>query len=165
MKSNYWSILFLILTIGWMSFIFMFSAQHAEQSSQNSAGIVEQIIEAIYPNFSSINVQKQEAIRNTITVVVRKSAHMGEFALLSMLIYFFCVFARTKFWCRGRVWISFTTSVLYAASDEFHQLFVPGRSGEMRDVIIDACGVAIGILLASFIMKLIQRKQTKTSGV
>lgn len=165
MKSNYWSILFLILTIGWMSFIFMFSAQHAEQSSQNSAGIVEQIIEAIYPNFSSINVQKQEAIRNTITVVVRKSAHMGEFALLSMLIYFFCVFARTTFWCRGRVWVSFTTSVLYAASDEFHQLFVPGRSGEIRDVIIDACGVAIGILLASFIMKLIQRKQTKTSDV
>ena len=45
----------------------------------------------------------------------------------------------------GWAWV---VGTLYAASDEIHQLFVPGRSGQLRDVLLDSAGVAAGILLA-----------------
>ena len=43
------------------------------------------------------------------------------------------------------------TGILYAASDEFHQLFVPGRSGQITDVLIDSGGLLAGILLVVLI--------------
>ena len=49
--------------------------------------------------------------------------------------------------------ISFLGTFLYACSDEFHQLFIYGRSGEFRDVMIDSTGGIIGLLLIIFIVK------------
>jgi VanZ family protein len=47
----------------------------------------------------------------------------------------------------------FFTGVLYAVSDEIHQLFVPGRAGQIRDVLIDACGVFVGIIIANRLLR------------
>ena len=47
--------------------------------------------------------------------------------------------------------ISFIICVLYASIDEFHQLFVPGRSGQVTDVLIDLIGVVLGLLLVFLI--------------
>ena len=47
--------------------------------------------------------------------------------------------------------------VLYAISDEVHQLFVPDRGGEVKDIIIDSVGATVGIgvyLLTSSVGKL-----------
>ena len=49
--------------------------------------------------------------------------------------------------------IAFLGTFLYACSDEFHQLFIPGRSGEFRDVMIDSTGGIIGIVFTTFIVK------------
>ncbi len=46
---------------------------------------------------------------------------------------------------------AFAFSALYAASDEFHQLFVPGRAGLFSDVAIDSCGAALGSALAALV--------------
>lgn len=46
----------------------------------------------------------------------------------------------------------------YACSDEFHQLFVPGRSGEFRDVCIDLLGSCIGLLLFFLLKKVVHRR-------
>ncbi len=46
---------------------------------------------------------------------------------------------------------AFAFSTLYAASDEFHQLFVPGRAGLFTDVAIDSCGAALGSALAALV--------------
>ena len=46
---------------------------------------------------------------------------------------------------------SFAFSAFYAASDEFHQLFVPGRAGLFSDVLIDSCGAALGSALAALV--------------
>ena len=48
---------------------------------------------------------------------------------------------------------------LYACTDEFHQRFVPGRSGELRDVGIDCCGVLTGVLLYTAYRHLKNRQQ------
>ena len=49
--------------------------------------------------------------------------------------------------------IAWGAAVLYSVTDEIHQMFVPGRSCELRDVAIDSCGVATGILLCTIIKK------------
>ena len=84
---------------------------------------------------------------------VRKTAHATEYMILTLSL---CIplilleFSRIgKF---NRYLISFLTSVVYACSDEIHQLFVRGRSGQISDVIVDACGSLAGILLIRLVI-------------
>jgi VanZ family protein len=70
--------------------------------------------------------------------VLPKAFHVLEFAVLGFLLL----------WATGRESASFLLGIAYAASDEVHQRFVPGRHGSVMDVLIDAVGVAIGIYLA-----------------
>ena len=57
---------------------------------------------------------------------------------------------------------AFPLGVLYAASDEFHQLFVPGRAGRVSDVLIDSSGVLLGIAIVSLFMHIKQFLKTKS---
>jgi VanZ family protein len=70
-------------------------------------------------------------------LVLRKTAHAAEYAILGALLL-----RATR-----RTGLAFALAVLYAASDEFHQTFVEGRVGAIHDVAIDAVGAAIGIAL------------------
>jgi VanZ family protein len=70
-------------------------------------------------------------------LVLRKLAHAAEYAILGALL------VRAL----GRPGLAFALGTLYAASDEVHQAFVPGRMGSLVDVAIDAIGVACGIVL------------------
>jgi VanZ family protein len=70
-------------------------------------------------------------------LVLRKIGHAAEFAVLGALL------ARAF----GATWRALAVGVLYAVSDEVHQLFVPGRSGSALDVALDAVGVAVGVLV------------------
>jgi VanZ family protein len=70
-------------------------------------------------------------------LVLRKLAHTAEYAVLGALL------VRAT----ARPGLAFGIGVLYAISDEAHQLFVPGRHGSPIDVAIDAVGVAVGIAL------------------
>jgi len=67
--------------------------------------------------------------------VLRKGAHMTEYAILGALLL-------RAF---GRETPAFAAGVAYAASDEVHQHFVRGRHASPVDVLIDAVGVAVGI--------------------
>ena len=69
--------------------------------------------------------------------VLRKGAHMTEYAILAVLL------VRAT----GSLALAFAFTVLYAASDEVHQLFVRGRHGSPVDVAIDAVGALIGLTL------------------
>lgn len=70
-----------------------------------------------------------------LDLVGRKLVHMAEFGLLFLL------------WLRAlrfeRPLLAVVIAVAYAATDEWHQSFVPGRTGTPVDVLIDATGVAI----------------------
>ena len=70
-------------------------------------------------------------------LVLRKLAHATEYAVLGALL------VRAT----ARPGLAFGIGVLYAVSDEAHQLFVPGRHGSPIDVAIDAVGVAVGVAL------------------
>ena len=68
---------------------------------------------------------------------IRKLAHAGEYAVLGFLLLR----------ATGHRWLSIAAGIAYAASDELHQHFVPGRLGAPLDVVIDAVGVLIGVML------------------
>jgi VanZ family protein len=71
--------------------------------------------------------------------ILRKLAHMGEYGILTALLF---SALRIHITCEGRaLLIAVLVAVLYAFSDEWHQTFVPGREGSLRDVAIDALGV------------------------
>jgi VanZ family protein len=70
-------------------------------------------------------------------LALRKIAHAAEYAVLGALV------ARAT----GRAGVAFGLGTLYAISDELHQSFVPGRVGAPLDVVIDAIGVAVGVVL------------------
>ena len=75
----------------------------------------------------------------TWDLVLRKLAHAGEYAVLGFLL------VRAV----GRELPAVVLGVAYAASDELHQHFVPGRHAAVYDVAIDAAGVLIGVFLVA----------------
>ena len=73
----------------------------------------------------------------TWDLVLRKLAHFCEYAILGALLL-------RAF---GRAELAVAAGVAYAATDELHQHFVPGRHAALRDVAIDAAGVLAGVVL------------------
>ena len=55
--------------------------------------------------------------------------------------------------------------MLYAATDEFHQLFVPGRGAQVRDVVIDTCGSLIGTAVFLLIMHAVNRRKANRANL
>ena len=127
-----------ILTVLWMVAIFLFSAQDADESSQMSMGIGETVGQVFVEDYESWSMEKQLSFIDSIEFPIRKTAHALEYTLLGFLLM--GALNQRKGWA---VFIG----VIYAASDEVHQLFVPGRSGQITDVMIDSAGVILGIFI------------------
>lgn len=75
--------------------------------------------------------------------LIKKTAHFVEYAILATLVYRALI--NSKVDSKKAMWISVLASFLYAASDEYHQSFVPGRGPALRDVIIDTVGALFAI--------------------
>jgi VanZ family protein len=73
----------------------------------------------------------------TWDTVLRKGAHIAEYAILGALLYR----------ALGREALALAAGIAYAATDEFHQRFVLGRHSSPVDVAIDAVGLALGMLV------------------
>ena len=120
------------LLILWMLFIFIMSSFNGVMSSNQSGSIAV----LIYNLFDISDTEK-------VSFIVRKCAHVSEFFILGILV----INLVSKYNVKHIYFISFIICVLYASSDEFHQLFVPGRSGQVTDVLIDLIGVVLGLLI------------------
>jgi VanZ family protein len=77
--------------------------------------------------------------------VLRKVAHIGEYAVLTAVLWW-----ALQRYTGSRVWawlLAALAAVLYGVSDEWHQSWIAGRSGSLRDVGIDALGIAVSYAL------------------
>lgn len=146
-----------------MILIFCFSAQHSEQSNVSSNYIVDQLVIVIGEVRESVGLETTEPAGEIniefLTFAVRKLAHTMEYALLGFWISFY--FYQRAYPFKRRFLQSLLTGFLYACTDELHQYFVPGRSCEFRDVLIDTNGVFLGTLAFFFVIWLIQRRKNK----
>ena len=139
-----------------MVLIFSLSSQNAETSSQTSGSVIESVAEIFYPGFSDMTETQQNEIIGTFQFIVRKTAHFTLYAVLGALSFLSVISYRSLKY-RLRIFLSAGICLLYAASDEFHQLFVAGRSGEIRDICIDFCGSLLAITVLAILSRCIKR--------
>lgn len=150
-------ILLIILTIAVMVVIFMLSADNADESKAKSEIISDSLIYRILASFDW-NEEQTEKIAHITVKIVRKTAHFSEYALLGMLLTGVCLSFGKQYGVTFAV--SQAVSSLYAVSDEIHQSFVPGRSCQLSDMLLDSCGAAVGIGIVLLIVFLIRKKKT-----
>ena len=87
--------------------------------------------------------------------IVRKSAHVILFCLLSILC--FIVIYEIKKSAKISTLISFSITLIYVCIDEIHQLFIPWRGSQIRDVLIDSIGAIMGLIFINLIFMLKNR--------
>jgi VanZ family protein len=128
----------------------IFVASGDSMSSQRSSRILEPLIHWLFPSLSP------DAVAAAV-FWIRKSAHLAEYAVLALLFWR----ARRKPvpkdprpWSWREAWFALLCVALYAASDEFHQLFVPTREGKLHDVAIDSLGAVFGLVVLWALMKM-----------
>ena len=147
-----------VLIILWMSIIFAFSNQQATQSKKVSSGVIKTVVKAFDFN-DSLSEEELTNISEKLTFVVRKGAHFSAYALLGLLI---AMLLKEYNILKAKQFIlSVGITFLYACSDEIHQIFVKGRSGEVRDVIIDTCGAIFGVLILKLIIRIKNKAKIK----
>lgn len=124
------------LVIAFMVTIFIFSSEIAVQSEQKSRFVIYIL------NILGINIES--AFGNLADFIVRKAAHITEYFILYLLIFNALYNDFSK---KTALLLSLLFVFLYASTDEYHQLFIPGRSGKFRDVLIDTSGGTLGLIL------------------
>ena len=136
----------IFLIVLWMMFIFHLSHQPASVSAGQSGGLINMLI-----NMPVIGNVVSPILTSSIgEFVIRKSAHMFLYFILAILT-FKLVYRKEKDFNNKiiikKLLISLAIVFLYACTDEFHQLFIPGRSGEFRDIMVDTAGGCIGLCI------------------
>lgn len=139
-------IIYFILIVIWMIIIFSLSNQPAIDSTELSNGFISNTIGNVYKLFNkNISSDELNEIKVKYTHPVRKMAHFTIYMILGILVTLLVREYNVSFYkC---LFISLLVCLLYSISDEVHQLFVMGRSGEIRDILIDTSGSFIGIFV------------------
>lgn len=132
-----------IVLILWMIVIFSFSSADANKSTSTSDKVITTMIEIKdkITNNETPNNEKEIIIKNS-SFYIRKIAHITEYLILGFLM-----FNLLKQYSVTNIYYAIGLSILYSCTDEFHQLFINGRSGSIRDVLIDSIGILIGTYL------------------
>ncbi|WIV12107.1 VanZ family protein [Proteiniborus sp. MB09-C3] len=131
-----------IAVIIWMALIFYLSHQSATKSNDLSTGITEKIIrtvERVAPDL--------ELDLGNFNHITRKNAHFFAYLILGILVINTQRYGNVHGY--RKIVLALTICVFYAISDEIHQLFISGRSGQFKDVLIDTVGAIFGIIVYS----------------
>lgn len=138
--------------------IFFFSAQPADVSTEVSDGVTRLLLAvAMKLNLMQATPERLYELCVLLSTPVRKCAHITEFSVLHVSI----LFGLWQWGFSGKKWLrtALMATVFYACTDEFHQIFVPGRAGMIQDVMIDSIGaVIITVLLWYRFMKIPSKK-------
>ncbi len=133
----------------------IFSASADTHSAQHSSRFFLPLLHWLFPRMSAEHV-------DTCHYLFRKCGHLTEYAVLGLLLWRAIPIIASEGSSRktvalagGRTGIGLV--LLYAASDEIHQIFVPTRTAHATDVLIDTTGAAIGLLLLWLTGKILKR--------
>lgn len=152
------------LTLAIMVLIFCFSAQSGGESGSLSDSIARMLASTFVGGFDTMPIEQQTQIIAQMSWPIRKTAHASEYACLAISLVITC-WQLYAWRCDKKAAMSslgrrvalvgvaaFVIAVLYACSDEVHQLFIDGRAGQITDVLVDASGAAVGCLLMCLVM-------------
>ena len=133
----------IILLVLCMSTIFFFSSDKKEASTKKSDGLIITITEKVMGK--KLNNKEREYYTSKFVKPVRKSAHFTIYLLLGLI--FISLLKEYNIIDKRSIIYTVIFVLLYACTDEVHQLFVSGRSGEVLDVLIDTTGGFIGTMI------------------
>lgn len=132
--------------------IFGFSNQNSETSAGLSQKVTNFVVEFV-PSIKNMPEKEKEQAEYRIEKIIRKIAHYSIYTLVGILLM--ALMSTYKIKELDRIAISMIIGVIYAATDEIHQAFVPGRGPLVTDVILDSIGVLTGICIVLLVYKII----------
>jgi len=143
-----------------MLLIFCYSAKPAVSSNENSMYIANHILNS-YEKLMNVNYEgtKRTNILNLINHIVRKGAHFSEYAVLACALAFHLLILGKK--DQLLLLIPIVLAAFYASTDEYHQTFVAGRSGQVMDVLIDSSGAVVGATLFMLVKQRAAKRHIK----
>lgn len=134
-----------------MVMIFGLSQMDAEASSSLSGGMLDRLLKGL-EHLGILPWKLSDPTLEKLSFLIRKLAHFTEYALLGASFVLPFAFHLQK---RGRSLIlsAISCAAAYASLDEFHQLFISGRSGQLRDVCLDTAGACMGVFLLYWLLR------------
>ena len=121
----------------------IFTASSDAESAHHSSIYFEPLMRWLFPSMSQAHIEQ-------LHYAFRKCCHMTEFAVLAVLAWR-AIRQPTRHdqrkWRWDEAGLALGITLLYAASDELHQVFIPSRTGQISDVVVDVLGGAIGLTL------------------
>ncbi|MNS83530.1 VanZ like family protein [compost metagenome] len=154
----------LALVIMWMILVFCYSNQPGNDSSDTSKNVTTKVINILTTN-TNIKYEDKIEIINKIDPIIRKMAHYSVYMLGGIILmnYINSAYKTSE---NKKVLISILIGMCYAAADEFHQLFIEGRSGRIVDIYIDTLGVITGVSIFLLLSKIrINLKRTNKGEI
>ncbi len=138
MKSDAWKKrMAWALCAAWMGLIFLMSAMPGDVSGEQSGTVTRLLIHSVTLLLGEETAQAMPS--QALELLVRKAAHMAEYAVLWLLFERALRLSGAR---RPRLW-ALMLSAAYAGTDEFHQRFIPGRGPSPMDVMVDTAGAAL----------------------
>ena len=145
-------IICLIILFIWLGFIFIMSNTNSVDSTKQSKTLINKVLTTTN-NITNIDI---DSVTRKIHKPVRKLAHITEFFILSIIVI---MLLKNKIIDYNKLLlISMSICFIFACIDEFHQTFIPGRTGQFSDVLIDMIGVIFGCLLFNIYKRSIKRE-------
>lgn len=132
-----------------------------ESTNLGSSEHTSRILYPIFHYLFGIGPQRFEVLH----VILRKSGHFVGYATLSLLLFrsWRGTFPRLSTrWCRQWAMLGFICTALVASLDEFHQTFLPSRTGTFRDVVLDSCAALFAQIV---IFMILRRRNSRIEGV
>lgn len=136
-----------ILFVLWLILIFYLSNENGSQSSNLSNGLLLHIA-------NLLRIKDTASFVSSFSFIIRKGAHFSEYFIL----YILCFECLKEYGIKNLFICSILFCILYASFDEFHQLFIDGRCGQIKDVLIDSSGS----LFSSLFWHLIKKNERKS---
>lgn len=143
-KIKLLKIISLILLLFWMCTVFYFSSQGSDNSSSTNSSFTEFIIN-LNPNNAKLPTEEKAKLIEDWSTLIRKIAHYSIYTTGGFLMAF--TFQSRNLNYKKNLILSTIVGGGYAITDEIHQYFVPGRSCQLLDMIIDTTGVVTGIII------------------
>ena len=164
-----------ILILIWMITIFLFSSQDGMESESTSDIITNRIVNENIENtaeegknYSNEGTNETsvteynyeyEMYKGGVRLVVRKSAHFIIYLIGGILVFNFLKTYNLSI--KKIIGLTILFILIYASTDEFHQLFVEGRTARVSDVLLDTCGAICGLILIFICSKILKLKDRK----
>lgn len=140
----------LALSILWLLFIFSNSLDNGTESDNKSASVTQFVNNVIHALGFKVEIPH---------ATIRKLAHFGEFAILSVFVCFTILFSPKKL----SLWFSPLVCLACATADELLQIFSEGRGTQLSDVLTDTfgaiCGTAAFVLTHLIVNIIIKRRK------